>query len=82
MKKIIEYILYIYIDFIVPNRYDLCIYKDKFKLIAVIITEWINIYIWIFSIIFFPYFIGSIFIDKFKKTNNYKNIINLVENKL
>lgn len=76
MKKLIEYVLYIYTNFIIPNREDLTIYKNNFKPIARIITEWINLYIWFAAIIFFPCFVISMFIDKFKKQKYYSRKIN------
>lgn len=79
MNKLINYVLYIYTTFIIPNREEISIYKDSFKPIMSIMTEWLNVYIWVCAIIFFPYFMGCIFIDFLKKTDRYKNIMSVVK---
>jgi hypothetical protein len=83
MKRIIaKYILYIYNKYIITNINDIAIYKDKYILIAKIITFCLNFYIWTCAILFFPIFIIGMIVDENgKRLFRLLNIYSIKSNK-
>lgn len=70
MKKfLVEYVLYIYVNFISNNEID--IYKKWAQPFIKFLNFLNNIYIWIASIVFFPIFVICMRIDK--KMKSFKN---------
>lgn len=59
-----NYILHIYVKYILVNNKDIEIFKDKYKNIGKYLISFLNINIIFYSIIFFPYFIGEMNIEK------------------
>lgn len=82
MNKILEFIakyfLFIYLKYVKPINEDIYIYKNKFVPIAKAMIILCDIYIWIASIIFFPFFIIVMYIDDFIKSTTYKNILKTI----
>lgn len=80
MKKfLVEYVLYIYVNFISNNEIDT--YKKWAQPFIKFLNFLNNIYIWIASIVFFPIFVICMRIDKKMKSFKtrrkliiYKNI--------
>lgn len=59
-----NYILHIYVKYILVNNNDIEIFKDKYKNIGKYLISFLNLNIIFYSIIFFPYFIGEMNIEK------------------
>jgi hypothetical protein len=70
MKKfLIDYILYIYVNFILNNEID--IYKEWAKPYIRFLSLIKNIYVWFASILFFPIFVICMNINK--ELTKFKN---------
>jgi len=72
MKKIIiNYILYVYHNYIQNDEFD-NIYKEWAKPFMMVLKYIHNVYMWIFCIIFFPVILILMMIDSYMKKNRKK----------
>jgi len=62
-----KYVLYVYNNFILDE--DIYIYKKKFSIVIKILTFLHSVYVWIASILFFPFFLIAMKIEDINKNN-------------